>query len=147
MESSNLKVVIQLLLKEALDGFKNGKNIAISPALLEVMTLFMVAAGAKGPALEQLLAFIGVERVEDVNFNSATLNMIALLSTYHNSDDFYKQQRISVELCLANGVWVNKRFPITPFCKEFLNYTFNVEPKVVDFQHQVFIIYIYSSWS
>ncbi|GJZ46099.1 serpin-ZX [Tanacetum coccineum] len=88
-QTEDLKVVTKTLLDDAQNGFKNG-NFVCSPLSLETI-LGMLAAGAEGETLKQLLEFLGHESIDQLISESQT----QILS--------------GVDVSLANGVWVEKR--------------------------------------
>lgn len=132
--NTNMQVVSQILLKEAQNGFGNG-NFVVSPALLEVM-LCMVAVGAKGQTLEQLVSFLGLKSVDDLNMKSASLKVIELISNTESSGNLNKREKCA-QLCFGNGVWMDKRFPFLPSYKDVLNDIYKAEAKSADFRKQV----------
>ncbi|GKD47033.1 serpin-ZX [Tanacetum coccineum] len=71
---------------DAQNGFKNG-NFVCSPLSLEII-LGMLAAGAEGETLKQLLEFLGHESIDQILSESPT----QILS--------------GVDVSLVNGVWV-----------------------------------------
>ena len=126
-----MQVVTQFLLKEAQNGFQNG-NFVYSPASIESM-LCMVAAGSQGQTLEQLLSFIGLQSVDELNLKPTSLKVM--------NDESSKSR--GVQLCFANGIWVDKRFSLVAAYQEVLNKIFNAEAKSVDFLNKVILSVFY----
>ncbi|XP_070045417.1 serpin-ZXA-like [Nicotiana tomentosiformis] len=74
------QVTGELMLKEIQKGF-NAENIVLSP-LSYTVVLNMTAAGATGPTLKQMLEYLAVEKIDDLN--TKFLDMAAIATT--NSD-------------------------------------------------------------
>ncbi|GKD50037.1 serpin-ZX, partial [Tanacetum coccineum] len=72
-------VATKILLDDANNEFKNG-NFVCSPFSLETM-LGMIAAGAKGQTLKQLLGFLGHETMDQLQSESPSLKMLANMNT------------------------------------------------------------------
>nr|XP_043617436.1 serpin-Z10-like [Erigeron canadensis] len=118
-------VATKFLLHDAQHGFKNG-NFVCSPISLEIL-LGMLAAGAEGKTLKQLLGFLGNETLDQFHSKSRSSNVLdKILSNLH--DD-----REGLDICLANAIWVDKKLPMIQSCyKEILRTVYRTEAKLVD---------------
>ena len=116
------QVVTKTLLNDAHNGFKNG-NFVCSPLSLEIV-LGMLAAGAEGQTLKQLLEFLGHESIIQLLSESPT----QILSNP------------GLDFSLANGVWVNKRLePVRTSYQYVLASVYKTEAKYVDFEDEVIL--------
>ncbi|PWA93110.1 serpin-ZX [Artemisia annua] len=117
ISASTTTVVTKTLLDDARNGFKNG-NFVCSPLSLEIV-LGMLAAGAEGQTLKQLLEFLGHESIIQLLSESPT----QILSNP------------GLDFSLANGVWVNKRLePVRTSYQYVLASVYKTEAKYVDFE-------------
>ncbi|KAM7517104.1 hypothetical protein LguiA_006687 [Lonicera macranthoides] len=121
-----MQVVTQHIAKEARNAFRNG-NLVYSPSSIEV-ALAMVAHGSKGETLKQLLNFLGCKILEDLYFRSPSAKLKAIVSQNGGGGPLVR---------LANGVWVDKRFPIVPSYKEILKTFYHTEATSVDFLNKL----------
>ena len=121
------QVVTKTLLNDAHNGFKNG-NFVCSPLSLEIV-LGMLAAGAEGQTLKQLLEFLGHESIIQLLSESPT----QILSNP------------GLDFSLANGVWVNKRLePVRTSYQYVLASVYKTEAKYVDFEDKVILYQVFS---
>ena len=108
------------MLDDARNGFKNG-NFVCSPLSLEIV-LGMLAAGAEGQTLKQLLELLGHESI------------IRLLS--ESPTKIFKNP--GLDFSLTNCVWVNKRLePVRTSYQYVLAKVYKTEAKYVDFKNKV----------
>lgn len=126
-----MQAVTQHIAKEARNAFCNG-NLVYSPSSIEV-ALAMVAHGSKGETLKQLLNFLGCKIREDLYFRSRSAKLKAIVSQNGGGGLLVR---------LANGLWVDKRFPIVPSYKEILKTFYHTEATSVDFLNKVRYAYL-----
>ncbi|GKC63122.1 serpin-ZX, partial [Tanacetum coccineum] len=91
-------VVTKTLLDDANSGYKNG-NFVCSPLSLDII-LGMLAAGAEGQTLKQLLEFLGHESMEIFLFKSPSSKLFRKKIS---------NPKAGLECSFANGVWVDKK--------------------------------------
>ncbi|KAL5550816.1 hypothetical protein UlMin_000992 [Ulmus minor] len=101
---------------------KSGKNIVLSPFSINIV-MNMVAAGAGGANLEQLLQFLGHNNIENLNSDSKTT--MAQLSS---ASDAQKQPFFS----FANALWVDHGFPLFPSFQESTKEIYKALVKNID---------------
>ncbi|GKB84822.1 serpin-ZX [Tanacetum coccineum] len=127
-----LQVATKILLDDACNGFTNG-NFVCSPFSLEIV-LGMLAFGATGQTLEQLLEFLGHEALDQLRSESPTSKLFAQILANPNGGEGIP------DIILANGVWVAKK--LSPLCllssyKEVLNTVYNTKARSVDFKNKI----------
>nr|XP_043616296.1 serpin-Z3-like [Erigeron canadensis] len=122
-------VATRILLDDAHNGFKDG-NFVCSPFSLETV-LGMLAAGAEGETLEQLLEFLGHETVDHLLSDSPSAKLLAQL--FSDTDS----REAGLEIVLANGIWVDKKLitRVQSRYKEVLQCVYKTEAKFVDFEN------------
>lgn len=128
----NMQVATKVLLDDALNGFTNG-NFVCSPFSLEIV-LGMLAFGAKGKTLEQLLEFLGHETMDQLRSESPTSKLFAQILGNANGGEG------SLDINLANRVWVAKKLNhvyLLSSYKEVLNTVYNTDAQFVDFENKV----------
>ncbi|KAK1407518.1 hypothetical protein QVD17_39134 [Tagetes erecta] len=101
-------------------------NVVFSPLSIHVV-LSILAAGSKGPLLDQLLAFLKANTATDLNSLYSRLVPLIFADGSPNGGP-----RLSV----ANGVWVHKTFPVKPSFKEIVDNTYKATCNQVDFQNK-----------
>ncbi|KAL5984913.1 hypothetical protein ACLOJK_038749 [Asimina triloba] len=109
-----------------LEEIAKGMNLVFSPLSMYVV-LSMIAAGSKGCMLEQMLSFLKVESIEELNMISPQL--VHLMTNGGAATT-------GPELSLVNGVWVEQLFPLKPAFKDVMNSVYKAEARAVDFQNQ-----------
>nr|XP_043616037.1 uncharacterized protein LOC122587951 [Erigeron canadensis] len=120
------------LMIDARNGFKNG-NFVCSPFSLETL-LGMLAAGADGKTLKQLLKFLGHETIDQLLFESPSAKLLAQLLSNSKSSDTGD----SLDIGLANAIWVDKKLngQVQSSYKESLKTVYNAKLKFLDFTHK-----------
>ncbi|PWA93109.1 serpin-ZX [Artemisia annua] len=134
-------VATKILLDDAHNGFKKG-NLVCSPFSLDIV-LGMLAFGAKGQTLEQLLEFLGHETMEQLRSKSPTSKLFAQILSNPNGGDG------SLDIRLANGVWVaNKMAPdcLKSSYKKVLKTLYNTKARCVDFTNKAKAVRKINSW-
>ena len=127
MHEFQKQVVTKTLLDDANSGYKNG-NFVCSPLSLDIV-LGMLAAGAEGQTLKQLLEFLGHETIDK-------------FLTKSPSSKLFKKKlsnpKTGLECSLANGVWVDKKVePVQSSYQKVLKTVYKTEASSVDFGNKV----------
>lgn len=104
-----------------------GGNLALSPVSIHAI-LTLVAAGSRGPTLDQILSFVRSTTADDLN--ALTSQVVELVLADGSAAG---GPRISV----ANGVWVDSSLSLKGSFKEVVASSFKAEAKAVDFQSKV----------
>lgn len=104
-----------------------GSNMVFSPLSLHVV-VSLIAAGSKGPTLDQLLSFLKSKSIDDVNALSSEL--VSVIFTDGSSVGGPK-------LSFANGVWVDQSLPLKPSFKQVVDDSYKAASYQVDFQTKV----------
>ncbi|XVF36210.1 hypothetical protein REPUB_Repub19eG0038700 [Reevesia pubescens] len=112
------------LMKNVLQTEAKDSNMVLSPLLIHVV-LGLIAAGSKGPTLEQLLSFLNSKSNENLNFFFAEL-VFAVFADGSPAD--------GPRLSFANGVWIDKSLPIKQSFKHVVDNVFKASSNQVDFQ-------------
>ncbi|KAF7127160.1 hypothetical protein RHSIM_Rhsim11G0124000 [Rhododendron simsii] len=113
----------QLLLNQVKKRSYN--NFALSPTSIDVV-LGMVAAGSRGPTLERILALLGAQDIDEIKQSASAM----MTAAAHCGGD-------GPVLCMVNGAWVDKRFPLVESYKEeILKGIYNCDTQTVDFLYQ-----------
>ncbi|KAK1407522.1 hypothetical protein QVD17_39138 [Tagetes erecta] len=99
-------------------------NIVFSPLSIHVV-LSLVAAGSKGPTLDQLLTFLKTKSTDDLNSLSSQLVTLIFADGTPNGGP---------SLAFANGVWVEKTLPFKPSFKQVVDTVYKALSNQVDFQ-------------
>ncbi|CAH9128378.1 unnamed protein product [Cuscuta epithymum] len=107
---------------------KSPENLTISPFGISVI-LHMIANGATGPTLDQLLHFLQVEKIEDLDSMAPNLMEIAKSSNNVETDD-------GPVICNFNAVLVSHKFTLKESHREFLENMFHAKVKYVDFSRK-----------
>ncbi|WVZ21589.1 hypothetical protein V8G54_008911 [Vigna mungo] len=108
-----------LVSKEARD-----KNFVYSPLSLHVV-LSIIAAGSKGPTLDQLLSFLRSKSTDHLNSFASQLVTVVLSDAYPAGGP---------RLSFADGVWVEQTLPLLPSFKQLVNTDYRATLASVDFQ-------------
>ncbi|CAN0901852.1 At1g47710 [Linum grandiflorum] len=129
--------------RSAGDGVAASKNAVMSPASLDIV-LRMVACGADGPTLEQLLSFLGAQDIEDLNSKaSATMEALSCppaappknkrpSARRHRS----RQKSQPAMVSRANAVWVDRKFSLSESFKKVVTDVYQADTKAADFKLQ-----------
>ncbi|TKY75106.1 Serpin-ZX protein [Spatholobus suberectus] len=114
-----LRITKLLLSKEARD-----KNLVFSPLSLHVV-LSIIAAGSKGPTLDQLLSFLRSKSTDHLNSFASQLVSVVL------SDG---TPAGGPRLSFADGLWVEQSLCLLPSFKQLVNSDYKATLASVDFQ-------------
>jgi len=124
-----MNLATHLMLTESKDS-----NLVFSPLSLQVL-ISLIAAGAKGSTLDQILSFLKSESTEELNAFSAEL-----VGGVFKDGSANGGPRLSV----ANGVWVDKSLSLKHSFKQAVESQYKASVDDVDFQTKVgYIIYPY----
>ncbi|KAK6942223.1 Serpin domain, partial [Dillenia turbinata] len=115
-------MAMQLLVNDA----EKGSNLVFSPLSFQVM-LSLIAAGAKGSTLQQLLLFLGVSNIADLHLQSS--HIVSLASPDNNAESILGGPLLS----FVNSAWIDKQFPLKPSFEEIAKVLFKAEARGVDF--------------
>ncbi|XP_006354959.2 serpin-Z2B-like isoform X1 [Solanum tuberosum] len=120
------QVTSRIILKEIQKELKKNKNsntnILLSPLSFHAV-LNMTAVGARGDTLDQMLRFLGVGDINDLN--SKFLNMTTVIESNSNGGP---------DLSFLNGMWVAHTHEIRDSFKHLATTLYKIEPKIVDFK-------------
>ncbi|PWA58742.1 serpin-ZX [Artemisia annua] len=131
MSANTTTVATKTLLDDAHDGFKNG-NFVCSPLSLDIL-LGMLAAGAEGETLKQLLGFLGHESVDQLLSESPTSILFSNILSKPR-----KGGKEDLEFSLVNCIWVdNKVAPVRSSYQKVLETVYKTEARYVDFDNKV----------
>ncbi|CAI0454461.1 unnamed protein product [Linum tenue] len=123
----SLDAALNIMLKEACS---KGSNFVFSPFSFHSM-LCLIAAGAKGSVLEQLLQVLGYRSLEEVSSSMASRTLLPMLSTVNNErDDVIPSGPI---ISFVNSAWVDRRFKLKPSFEELAKQVYRATVKQVDF--------------
>ncbi|PWA53270.1 serpin-ZX [Artemisia annua] len=135
-------VATKVPLDDALKGFTKG-NFVCSPFSLEIL-LGMLAFGATGQTLEQLLEFLGHETLDQLRSESPTSKLFAQILTNPNGG------KGNLDINLANAIWLDKK--LSPVCllssyKEVLNTVYNTKARFADFKNKPKAVRKINAWA
>lgn len=116
-----LSITKHLFSKEASD-----KNLVFSPLSLHVV-LSIIAAGSKGPTLDQLLTFLRSKSTDHINSFASQLVTVVL------SDG---APAGGPRLSFADGVWVEQTLSLLPSFKQLVSTDYKATLASVDFQNK-----------
>jgi serpin B len=105
----------------------NNSNLVFSPLSIQVL-LSMVVAGAKGKTLDQLLSFLKVESIDQLNAFASKLVPLVLADGSPTGGP---------HLSFANGIWVDMSASLRPSFKQVVDTVFKASIAQVDFQTKV----------
>ncbi|XP_042502399.1 serpin-ZX-like isoform X1 [Macadamia integrifolia] len=117
--SFSLEIAKNVLLNEAKDS-----NIVFSPLSIHVV-LSLIAAGSKGPTLDQMLSFLRSK--SNGELNSFASEIVSKVLTDGS-------QSGGPRLSFANGVWMDKSLPLKASFKEIVDKVYKAVSMPVDFQ-------------
>ncbi|XP_050218093.1 serpin-Z2A-like [Mercurialis annua] len=136
-----MRMARHIILKEIHTGRQ--ENIVLSPMSLHAM-LNMVASGAKGRTLKQLLSFLESENITRLNAQSSRI-----MDLEATSPDFLDSEKTLAEpnrgddkrnegpiVCFVNGIWVDRVFTIKPSFKSLAQDVYKAKAESVDFVNQ-----------
>ncbi|XP_010255122.1 PREDICTED: serpin-ZX [Nelumbo nucifera] len=115
----SLEIAKNVLLKEG----KNS-NLVFSPLSIHIV-LSLIAAGSKGPTLDQMLSFLRSKSNNDLNSFASQLVSLILADGSQSGGPL---------LSFANGVWTEKSLPLKPSFKGIVDTVYKATAKQVDFQ-------------
>ncbi|KAF5177131.1 serpin-ZX [Thalictrum thalictroides] len=115
----SLNLVKHVSLKHAKES-----NLVFSPLSIDVV-LSLIAAGAKGETLYELLKFLKSQTSGDLNSFSSELVALVLADGSKIGGP---------RMSFANGVWIEKSLPLKPYFKDIVDTIYKASSKQVDFQ-------------
>ncbi|OIS96932.1 serpin-zx [Nicotiana attenuata] len=116
------QVTAKLLLKEIQKG-SDAQNIVLSPFSYTTV-LNMTAAGAKGPTLKQMLEYLAVENIDDLN--TKFLGMAAIATSNKKKRDG------GPDLCFLSALWVDEKLRLKKSYQELVKNVYKTTAKNVD---------------
>ncbi|CAL1408557.1 unnamed protein product [Linum trigynum] len=117
------------MLMNKLEAEKGGRsNFAFSPLSFHSM-LSLIALGSEGPTLKQMLAFMGVDGVDELNFLASHL-VSSVLPPPRNDDDETGHGQI---VSFVNGAWLDHRFKLKAPFEQTVRSFYRATAKEVDF--------------
>ncbi|XVE69991.1 hypothetical protein DITRI_Ditri10aG0035900 [Diplodiscus trichospermus] len=112
------------LTKNVLQTQAKDSNLVLSPLSIHVV-LSLIAAGSKGPTLDQLLSFLKSKSNDQLSSFSSEL--VSLVFADGSSAG-------GPCLSFANGVWIDKSLTLKPSFKQIVNNVYKATSNQVDFQ-------------
>ncbi|MBA0881655.1 hypothetical protein Goshw_001770 [Gossypium schwendimanii] len=112
------------LTKHVLQTEAKDSNLLFSPLSIHVV-LSLIAAGAKGPTLDQLLSFLKFKSNDQLSSFSSELVSVVFADGSPAGGP---------RLSFANGVWLDRSLPLKPSFKQVVDNVYNAASKLVDFQ-------------
>ncbi|KAL2504179.1 Serpin-ZX [Abeliophyllum distichum] len=103
--------VSSLLAKNLVSSKAKDANLVFSPVSIHVL-LGLIAAGSKGPTLNQLLSFLESKSTEELNSLSSQLATLVFTDGGPLGGP---------RLSFANGVWVDQSLSLKPTFKEIVH--------------------------
>nr|XP_016464709.1 PREDICTED: serpin-Z3-like [Nicotiana tabacum] len=134
------QVAGRILLKEVIKKSDKSEyiNILLSPLSFHAV-LSMTAAGATGDTLNQMLQFLGVRNIDDLNSNF--LKMAAVFESNSERDSNCP------DLSFVSGIWVSYTHELKDSFKELVNTLYKTEAKSVDFQRKEEVVKEANLWA
>ncbi|XP_028752766.1 serpin-ZXA-like [Neltuma alba] len=126
--SFNTDFCLQLAFRVLQKQIEKGSNFVSSPLSLYII-LSLVAAGAKGKTLEQLLSFLGSNSKDDLNSMSSQF-----VSSLRHVEGTESGGPI---LSFANGAWVEKTFGLKASFEDIVRNVYRSQIELVDFIKKV----------
>ncbi|MBA0595482.1 serpin-ZX [Gossypium raimondii] len=114
------------LTKNVLQTEAKDSNLLFSPLSIHVV-LSLIAAGAKGPTLDQLLSFLKFKSNDQLSSFSSELVSVVFADGSPAGGP---------RLSFANGVWLDRSLPLKPSFKQVVDNVYNAASKLVDFQNK-----------
>lgn len=128
-----LGITKQLLLTEGKDS-----NLVFSPLSIHVV-LSLIAAGSKGPTLDQLLSFLNSKSNDQLNSLASQLVAVVFADGSPSGGP---------RLSFANGVWLDKSLSLKPSFKQVVDTVYKATLDQVDFQTKAAeVTSIVNSWA
>ncbi|XP_042495401.1 serpin-ZX-like [Macadamia integrifolia] len=129
----SLEISKSLLLTEAKDS-----NLVFSPVSIHVV-LSLIAAGSKGPTLDQMLSFLKSKGNGDLNSFAQVIVSLILADGSESGGP---------RLSFASGVWIDKSLPLKPSFKEIVDNAYRAASMEADFQTKaVEVVNEVNSWA
>ncbi|GMI91197.1 hypothetical protein like AT1G47710 [Hibiscus trionum] len=118
--------VALILTKHVLQTEAKGSNLVFSPQSVHIV-LSMIAAGSKGPTLDQLLSFLKSKSSDQLNsFSSELVSVVAADGSPAGGP----------RLSFANGVWLDKSLPLSSSFKQIVDNVYKATSNLADFQNK-----------
>ncbi|KAA3488884.1 serpin-ZX [Gossypium australe] len=114
------------LTKHVLQTEAKDSNLVFSPLSIHVV-LSLIAAGAKGPTLDQLLSFLKSKSNDQLSSFSSELVSVVFADGSPAGGP---------RLSFANGVWLDQSLPLKPSFKQVVDNVYKAASKLVDFQNK-----------
>ncbi|RXH86788.1 hypothetical protein DVH24_022061 [Malus domestica] len=124
-DTKSTKETISNITDVSLEITKQREEMVYSPLSIQIV-LWLSTAGSKGSTKKQLLSFLKFKSVDQLS--SLASHLIPLVFADGSA-------RGGPCLCFANGLWVNKSFPIKPSFKDVVDTAYKVGIKHVSFQN------------
>ncbi|KAL3520743.1 hypothetical protein ACH5RR_018892 [Cinchona calisaya] len=96
----------------------------------------MVAAGSAGHTLEHVLSFVGSKSLDHLN-SRFSYTMSNILTSNSGGP----------KISFANGVWVDKRYPLKPSYQQCARDVFKSKAEIVDFTQAREVVNEINSWA
>lgn len=140
------QIVSQLMQEVAAKG---SCNMLGSPMSINVM-LYIIAAGAKGATLAQLLQCLDANTLPDIHYRSSYLIALAnlppqgegVVANFDNTSWVgYAPQVVGEgpKLCFVNGIWVDQSLRLNADYEHVVKVVYKAEAQSVDFRNRVSI--------
>ncbi|KAL1824422.1 hypothetical protein ACET3Z_011200 [Daucus carota] len=123
----NSDFCIQISNHALLEEADKASNFVISPVSFQII-LSLIATGATGRTLDQLLSFLGSKSIDDLNSLSSK---VVEITTRQVGDD--NNLAASPLVTMVNGAWIDKSFGLKPSFKGTLTDVYKAEARAVDF--------------
>ncbi|CAK7335291.1 unnamed protein product, partial [Dovyalis caffra] len=130
-------MAFHILQKEA----QKASNFVFSPLSFQCM-LNLITVGSRGPTLEQLLSFLGLKSINELN-SLASQIVTAVLFPSNESEDLTRGPVVS----FINGAWVDLSFHLKPSFQELVKGVYRATAKEVDFVNKAnHVLHEVNSW-
>ncbi|KAK9690267.1 hypothetical protein RND81_09G116800 [Saponaria officinalis] len=103
----------------------NRKNVVCSPLSINAV-LNILAVGAKGQLLQQLLELVEISSFEELGVNASTLDNLVQQSNHVDAPS----------VSFANALWIHHQLPLNAVFRRTINDVHNAETWLVDFENQ-----------
>ena len=124
---SNQTDVALSFTKHLLQTQGKDSNVVFSPSSIQIV-LSLIAAGSKGPTLDQLLSFLKAKSSD--HLNSFASELVAVVFADGSSAG-------GPRLSFANGAWVERSLPPKPSFKQIVDTCYKATVNQVDFKTKV----------
>ncbi|XP_021284241.1 LOW QUALITY PROTEIN: serpin-ZX-like [Herrania umbratica] len=125
------------LTKHVLQTEAKDSNLAFSPLSIHVV-LSMIAAGSRGPTLDQLLSFL--KSTSNDHLGSFSSELVSVVFADGSPAG-------GPRLSFANGVWIDKSLPLKPSFKQVVDNVYKAASNQVDFQTKVVASLFSKQWT